>query len=424
MLEIKPSFGQADLELNAQPSGDNALVKLNKNGAGNSSAVRFKNLGVVTWDMGTLNDDHLKIKHVPTNTTILDVDDATRNIGIFTNDFTEAVNISGNVSAFGAFISKSANAGFQFQDRTNNAYGGWNWYANNGKANLFRYSTGDVLTIDQLGNVGIGTTSPGSKLDVLGNVNFTGNVGASGASSGFRFDDRTLGAANGWQWYASGGKAYLYDQLNSANRLVIDNTGNVGIGTSTPSVSLNVVSSSTTGTAFIVNNSSGYGLRVNNFGTGIGLFAGSVSSSPAISAENVGSGSSIYATKTNSGIGAALEVDGPIKVSGNKSAFVLTVDATNLISNNIVDIDNANSNNDPNAMIFFTSLSNNNAPISVFYNAGNGHWQMGINFYKVSGAVTVSYKNQNENNASTLVATYAVVQFSIGDKFNILVIKQ
>jgi hypothetical protein len=164
MVEIKALSGQADLELNAQPSGNNALLKLNKSNSTNSAAIRFKNAGTVTWDIGTLNDDHFKIKYIPNNINILEVDNVTRNIGIFTNDFTEAVNISGNVAAYGAFISKFVNAGFQFQDRTNNSYGGWNWYADNGKANLFRYGTGNVLTIDQVGKLGIGITTPGNPL--------------------------------------------------------------------------------------------------------------------------------------------------------------------------------------------------------------------------------------------------------------------
>jgi hypothetical protein len=164
LMEIKAVSGQADLELNADPSGNNALLKLNKSNAVNSSAIRFKSQGTVTWDLGTLNDDHFKLKNIPANLSVLEVDNLSHNIGIFTNDFTEAVNINGNVAAYGAFISKFSNAGFQFQDRTNNSYGGWNWYADNGKANLYRYSTGNLITIDAAGKMGIGITTPGNPL--------------------------------------------------------------------------------------------------------------------------------------------------------------------------------------------------------------------------------------------------------------------
>ena len=45
LLEIKAASGTADLELNAQVSGgDNAVLRLNKNGATDYSVVRFKSL--------------------------------------------------------------------------------------------------------------------------------------------------------------------------------------------------------------------------------------------------------------------------------------------------------------------------------------------------------------------------------------------
>lgn len=185
MLEIKSASGTADIEINAS-AGDNAVLRLNKNGSSNYSTLRFKTSGTNNWDLGMQGSDHFKLQYVPTNSTIMDVDNATRNIGFFTNDFTESVNIGGSLGAYGASITKGINAGFQFQDRTANAYAGWNWYADAGKANLYRYGgLGNTITIDQSGYLGIGTTAPVYRLDVNGRMRIRHN----GVTSGIFFNN-------------------------------------------------------------------------------------------------------------------------------------------------------------------------------------------------------------------------------------------
>lgn len=187
MLEIKSTaFNTADLELNAS-LGDNAVLRLNKNGSYNYSTIRFKTSGSVNWDLGMQGSDNFKLQYTPTNATIMDVNVSNRNIGFLTNDFSESVNIGGSLGVFGASITKGSNAGFQFQDRTANAYGGWNWYADAGKANLFRYGLGNTLTIDASGYLGIGTATPGYRLDVNGRMRMRHN----GLTSGIWFNNST-----------------------------------------------------------------------------------------------------------------------------------------------------------------------------------------------------------------------------------------
>ena len=80
----------------------------------------------------------------------------------------------------------------------------------------------NLMTILSNGNVGIGTTNPGYKLEVAG-ISLLGNGLETGAYIG------TTGQAI---WTRTGGKLVLYN--NGSDRLIINNAGNVGIGETNP----------------------------------------------------------------------------------------------------------------------------------------------------------------------------------------------
>jgi len=125
--------------------------------------------------------------------------------------------------------------------------------------------TTEWVRIDTSGNVGIGTTAPSERLDVQGNVRFSGalmpggNPGTSGQVLVSQGQDQppvwqTLPSSNN-SWSLTGNSGTnpannflgttdnqpLVFRTNNSERVRIDTNGNVGIGTTTPGAKLHVI---------------------------------------------------------------------------------------------------------------------------------------------------------------------------------------
>ena len=129
-------------------------------------------------------------------------------------------------------------------------------YADNGA-----YLANTVTFQRSTGNVGIGTTSPAEKLHVSGN---SVGITIDGTTASRTYYNR----AGAYIWStglrAGDTKFHIYDE-RSADRFVIDDSGNVGIGTTTPGAKLAIsVAVAGTDTEQIRFNRTADGLRYNS----------------------------------------------------------------------------------------------------------------------------------------------------------------
>jgi len=93
------------------------------------------------------------------------------------------------------------------------------------------------------GNVGIGTASPAHPLDVVGSSHtYIGILAGTNSSAGLRLRND----AHDWDLNCrTDDKFAVYSHTSAATRFVIDTSGNVGIGTETPSEQLHVYEAGT-----------------------------------------------------------------------------------------------------------------------------------------------------------------------------------
>jgi hypothetical protein len=201
----------------------------------------------------------------------------------------------------------------------------WSWGVN---ANQWTInpgtSFGTGFTINSSGNVGIGTTAPGYKMEVNGALGFTQFATAkptnteipviysASSLSGFNFGDLIF---QGRQEAFDSANIVFLTGASSTERLRISGSGNVGIGTASPAVKLTVSASANQTSQFISSGNFSF-LRIGHTGTGAAnwdFYTG------------VGGGSSTFGIANSGGTRLAIDSNGNVGIGTASPGYKLEV---------------------------------------------------------------------------------------------------
>lgn len=292
----------------ASDTGDSALIDLMEGGAdktfggGSGGGFRLQYSGA---------DDALYIKSdlAGTVNTRLAIDRDTGNVGIGTTSPARKLDVYGGAASIqttpsgvssysgpGLLVQSTAVVG-NFTDfrgltrkaATLNVVSGWSTASNGPILNVSNAASDGLLYVDSGGNVGIGTTSPTASLSLGLDKRFRIDVsnayihtlfarGSYTTSFAQSAGNSRIGSSGGFEFYVND-PATLGQVHMGNNAVVISNTGNVGIGTTSPQSTLAVESGSNSNTAtFSYAAGSGELRIVGNAASGQNLLFGSSAS--------------------------------------------------------------------------------------------------------------------------------------------------
>ena len=220
-------------------NGTNAIISVQNSGQSTEGVFNAPSGGTI--NLGTTGSYDLTLS---TNSTERMRIDSSGNVGIGTTSPHQALDIGGTTTSLIKFTPSSYGTGATDGAQIGVNFGGLDvWQYEN---NYLRFGTNNTerMRIDSSGNVGIGTSSPDALLEIessAGGTSFSiNNTGTSGRQ--YILQSTSSSSSIG------GGKFAIYDGDAPAHRFVLDSSGNVGIGTTSPSRDLEV---SRAGNAYI-----------------------------------------------------------------------------------------------------------------------------------------------------------------------------
>ena len=164
--------------------------------------------------------------------------DTSGNVGIGTNSPSSNLHIKTSVDnslTQGLIIERSANSDKGY---INYQAGAFQIRATDGDPIAFGQVSNERMRIDNSGNVGIGTSNPTGQLHIKGDADMGIRVeSAAGGYSAIAFGD-SVDTVRGGITYYSTDNSLQFRGYNNTERMRIDSSGNVGIGTSSPAYKL------------------------------------------------------------------------------------------------------------------------------------------------------------------------------------------
>jgi len=261
--------------------------------------------------------------------------------------------------------------------------------------------TVDTMTLTNDGNVGIGTTSPTSPTSV------TTFLAIEGTTAGIVLSDNG-NAAYKWDIWNSGGGLFMkYNDTTFGVCQLLN--GNVGIGTASPSATLDVQGSSA---LFMTRTSSGLATYIENDGGYAAQYMYQIGAGARIALHTNGNS---YFNGGNVGIGITnpqdkLHVDGDAIISSNRygNYAVGGLDTTGVVVATIT-----GSGNGASASIEFVGMGGVNGIVDVVYNCTNqgGNWYVYKNERQTARTVDVVATG---NGTTTLTFTFKAISSSQG----------
>jgi hypothetical protein len=221
------------------------------------SALRIiENTGASTyWDIGSDGGASPNLKfYVNANTTPKVTFTSSGNVDIAGTATADKVTIGTSSASNGKLtlegVDGADSAGIYFNNTT--ATNGKSYSLSSGNSGEFmlydRTSSAYRLFVSSAGNVGIGTSSPSYPFHVTGSGDTVTAVTAGASSIAALNLGNSTNLADGGIRYDNGADALIL-RASNAERMRIDSSGNVGIGTSSPTANLVVTQSGNTPTS-------------------------------------------------------------------------------------------------------------------------------------------------------------------------------